>query len=364
VRPGLSAPRSSPTAPGGTLVKPTKITLAEAIDNWLAGRRNLRPTTLRSYTDCLRTAKEQLGHVPLQNLTKAHLDGLVTYLQESGRRVGNVQRKGLGPRCINVTLTLLGSVQEDAVRQGTLSRNVAKIVERPSQARHEMQTWTAEQAATFLEAVASDRLGATFMLSLYGLRRGEVLGLRWSDVDLDAKTITIRITRVLVVGSGVVEGEPKTERGRRTLPLDDGLAVALRSLRARQARDRLAAGKAYTAACEDCRGEHLVVDELGKPYRPEWYGGPVRSTGQGGRATGHPAPRCPAHLRDADAPPGSPHGRQLEMARARHGQLHDGDLCALSGRRTHSGRADAGLSVYFCPEGQVRVRNSHDHLLT
>jgi integrase len=207
-----------------------------------------------------------------KNLTKAHLDGLVTYLQESGRRVGNAQRKGLGPRSINVTLTLLRSVLEDAVRQGTLSRNVAKMVERPSQARHEMRTWTAEQAATFLEAVASDRLGAAFMLSLYGLRRGEVLGLRWSDVDLDARTITIRVTRVLVVGTGVVEGEPKTERGRRTLPLDDGLAGALRSLRARQARDRLAAGEAYRASCDDCGGEHLVVDESGKPYRPEWYG--------------------------------------------------------------------------------------------
>jgi integrase len=171
-----------------------------------------------------------------------------------------------------VTLTLLRSVLEDAVRQGTLSRNVAKMVERPSQARHEMRTWTAEQAATFLEAVASDRLGAAFMLSLYGLRRGEVLGLRWSDVDLDARTITIRVTRVLVVGTGVVEGEPKTERGRRTLPLDDGLAGALRSLRARQARDRLAAGEAYRASCDDCGGEHLVVDESGKPYRPEWYG--------------------------------------------------------------------------------------------
>jgi integrase len=93
-----------------------------------------------------------------------------------------------------------------------------------------MKTWTAEQAATFLEAVASDRLGAAFSSRCTGFVAVEVLGLRWSDVDLDAKTITIRMTRVLVVGAGVVEGEPKTERGRRTLPLDDGLAAALRSL--------------------------------------------------------------------------------------------------------------------------------------
>ena len=131
---------------------------------------------------------------------------------------------------------------EDAVKQGTLSRNVAKMVERPQQHKKDMKTWTEGQAATFLEAVANDRLSAAWQLSLYGLRRGEVLGLRWSDMNLDAKTITIRKARVEVTGVGVVEGEPKTERGKRTLPLDDALASALRSLKAGQARDRLGPG--------------------------------------------------------------------------------------------------------------------------
>ncbi len=74
-----------------------------------------------------------MGHIELQKLTKAHLDDLVTYMQKSGRRVGNVQRKGLGPRSIQATLTRLEAVLEDAVRQGTLSRNVATLVERPAQ---------------------------------------------------------------------------------------------------------------------------------------------------------------------------------------------------------------------------------------
>jgi integrase len=255
----------------GTLVRPTKITLGEAIDTWLAGRRNLRPTTARCYQDCLRTAKERLGHIELQKLTKKHLDDLVTYLQKQGRRVGNVQRKGLGASSVNKTITLLRSVLEDAVQQGTLARNVATLIERPKQDKHEMNTWTAEQAVAFLQAVSSDRLGAAFRLSLYGLRRGEVLGLRWSDIDLDAKSLTVRMTRVPVVGTGVVEGPPKTERGRRTLPLDEALVAALRSLKARQAQERLRAGRGYRAACADCGGEHLVVNEVGEPYLPEWY---------------------------------------------------------------------------------------------
>jgi integrase len=133
-----------------------------------------------------------------------------------------------------------------------------------------------------LETAADHRLSAAFQLSLYGLRRGEVLGLCWSDVDLQAKTITIRRARVEITGVGVVEGEPKTERGRRTLPLDDGLVAALRSLKARQAQERLAAGHAYTAGCGDCGGEHLVVNELGHPYRPEWFSDEFRRMAKAG----------------------------------------------------------------------------------
>ena len=66
-------------------------------------------------------------------------------------------------------------------------------------------------------------------------------------------------------------GEPKTDRGKRTLPLDEGLAASLRSLKARQAQERLEAGEAYSPDCGDCSGAHVVVNELGQPYRPEWF---------------------------------------------------------------------------------------------
>jgi integrase len=261
----------------GVLVKPTKITVAQAIDTWLSGRRNLRPSTRRCYADSLRLISKPLGHIQVQTLSKAHLDALVTDLLDHGRRIGNTQRKGLSARSVNQALMLLGSVLEDAVRQGTLSRNVAKLVERPDHRRHEMSTWTEVQAATFLDAVVDDRLSAVWQLSLYGLRRGEVLGLCWNDVDLVAKTITIQRARVEVTGAGVVEVGPKTDRGKRTLPLDEALAAALRSLKARQNRERLEAGEAYSRGCEDCSGAHIVVDELGCTYRPEWYSDQFRN---------------------------------------------------------------------------------------
>jgi integrase len=266
----------------------------------------------------------------VEALVSYRSDGAVTRCDTPcGRRIGNVQRKGLSGRSVNVALTLLSSVLDDAVRQGTLSRNVAKMVERAPEDKHEMKTWTEGQAAAFLEAVADDRLSAAWQLSLYGLRGGEVLGLCWSDVDLQAKTLIIRRARVEVTGSGVVEVGPKTERGKRTLPLDDALASALRSLKARQARERLEAGEAYSSGCGECTEAHVVVDELGWPVRPKWYSDQFRNLA---KAAGLPVIR----LHDARHTcgtlmhlPGSPHGCDFEVARARHGQLHDGHLRPL-----------------------------------
>jgi integrase len=98
----------------------------------------------------------------------------------------------------------------------------------------------------------------------YGERRGEVLGLRWDDIDLEARTVRIGRSRVLV-DYRLVEKSPKSERGYRTLPLDEKLVAALRALHKQQAAEKLAAGPAY----EDTG--YVVVDELGEPVHPEWF---------------------------------------------------------------------------------------------
>jgi integrase len=257
----------------GTYVAPTKKQLAEHLTEWLAGRRKLRETTLGNYRQALRPVMEKLGHVELQELTKGQMDTLVTWMLTSGRRVGT-KGKPLSASTVNLMLTVLGMALDDAVRQGLVIRNVARLVDRPSGRQREMATWTAEQAAAFLAFVTEDRLSAAWCLSLYGLRRGEVLGLRWSDIDLDERRLTVNLTRSIVDGEAareVVEAAPKTPRSRRTLPLDPGLVKALRALRSRQAAERLAAGPAYQAECRDCGDAHVFVDELGEPIHPESY---------------------------------------------------------------------------------------------
>lgn len=123
-----------------------------------------------------------------------------------------------------------------AVNEGHLVRNVARLVTPPDYTPGERDTWSAAEVRQFLHAATADRLHAAGRLSLYGLRRGEMLGLRWADIDLKGKTLTVDQARVIADLKVRIE-EPKSSNGKRTLPLDDELISALTALRKRQARE-------------------------------------------------------------------------------------------------------------------------------
>jgi integrase len=176
---------------------------------------------------------------------------------------------------VRLTLGRLKAAFEMAVDEGKLVRNLVKLVTPPDYTPGERETWSRAQVRRFLRTAASDRLHARWRLSLYGLRRGEVLGLRWSDVDLKAKTLTISQARVLVDYKVRIE-PPKSRNGKRTLTLDEELVSALNELRKRQIKESENAGSAYRAGLEDLDGytagdEYVVTDELGIPIHPESY---------------------------------------------------------------------------------------------
>jgi integrase len=181
-----------------------------------------------------------------------------------GRRRGGKPGTALGARSVRLTLGRLTAALEMAVLEGKLVRNVAKLVEPPKHEKTERDTWSKAEVRTFLAAADQDRLHAAWRLSLYGLRRGEVVGLRWCDVDLKAKTLKVVQARVIAEGEVLIE-EPKSRNGKRTLPLDNALLDALNGLKARQAAENLAAGPACQAS------GYLLTDELGAPVHPEWY---------------------------------------------------------------------------------------------
>jgi integrase len=136
----------------------------------------------------------------------------------------------------------LHTALKDAVRRGYVPRNVAATVDLPKGMAPEMQVWSPAQLRAFLDHARQDRLYAAWLLfATTGMRRGEVAGLRWPDVDLDAGRVSPRRPRV-VVNYEVHVSEPKTAKGRRSMALDPATMAALRQHRARQAEERLAMG--------------------------------------------------------------------------------------------------------------------------
>ena len=260
----------------GTYVRPSKVTVGEYLDEYLVGAtRGRRESTKVSYRNALQPVRDRLGDRPLQSITKADIEELVDWMLTSGRRRGGTPGSGLGARSVRLTLGRLKAAFEMAVDEGRLARNVVRLVQPPTYRPAERDTWSRAEVRKFLGTAARDRLHAAWRLSLYGLRRGEVLGLRWADVDLKAKTLTVNQARVLVDYKVRVE-KPKSHNGTRTLPLDDELVSALTALRKRQARDSEVAGTTYRTGLDGLGwytpgDEYVVTDELGLPVHPEWY---------------------------------------------------------------------------------------------
>ncbi|TPG28108.1 site-specific integrase [Mycobacterium hodleri] len=158
-------------------------------------------------------------------------------------------------------------VVQSFVDQGALTRNVIALVERPGDELIDdnpetSKSWTLAEVERFRTSVREDRLFACWLLSCYGLRRSEVLGIRWSALKDD--TLLIRRSRV-AVGKESVEGMPKSRRSRRDLPLPAELAAALRELRALQQDEARAFGSRWS-------DDRLVaVREDGSSIRHEWY---------------------------------------------------------------------------------------------
>jgi integrase len=174
------------------------------------------------------------------------------------------QRAPYRGRPVRLTLGRLSAAFELGVRDRKVTHNPVRYVELPKQVKRDLDTWSAAQVRAFLTATADDRLHAAWRLTLYGLRRAEVCGLRWSDVDLAAGTITIAHTRPVVEGKVIVKA-PKSQRGTRTLPTDAELIAALEALHDRQVTEAMEAGEAYAAS------GYVVTDELGAPVHPDWY---------------------------------------------------------------------------------------------
>jgi integrase len=238
-------------------------TVAEYVELWLAGcELALAATAFTNYRTVLQHyVVPRIGPVLLSKLTPAALTALYGELVRTGNRHGGP----LSSATVRTVHRVLNKALGDAVREQMLPLNPATLAKLPRRQRPEMKTWTAEEAAAFLLHARTDRLYAAWLLALAcGLRRGELAGLRWVDVDLDRATVAIVNQRTVDADWNVVVKEPKGT-SRRTLDLGQGAVAALREHRTRTSTERLAAGPAW----ED--SGLVFVDPWGRPYHPDRF---------------------------------------------------------------------------------------------
>lgn len=280
----------------GTLVTPDrKTTVADLCDLWLATKSDLKPSTVRSYVDALAPLRQRHGHMPAQRLTEGHIAALKTAgLSGDLRRIG--QAAPLSRRTINLQLQTIRSMLAWAVERKKVTHNPADAVSRvrpPAVDPDDLETadiaglrgaWQLADAVAFLRHVRGERPYVGFLLAMLGLRRGEVLGLRWDRCDLTgeraerpwwpgaptfpAGTPTIAITRNRVAVAGVeYVNSPKTAGSRRVLVLPQPVAEVLRKSRRDQATERLATGigEQYNPL------GYVVVDADGTAPRPQTW---------------------------------------------------------------------------------------------
>jgi len=219
----------------GSFADARGISLGDYLDQWLAEvvRPSVRGWTYRGYEGNVRLhIKPALGSLPLERVEPMQVQALLN------RKL----KDGLSPKSVRYIRGTLRTALNQAMRWGLVSRNAAAAVDGPRVTHYEIQPFTTDEARRFLTAIRGERLEALYSVALtLGLRQGEALGLRWSDIDLQMGYV--RVTRQLQRFDGVFHlVEPKTERSRRTIVVPPSIARGLKEHRERQTEERARAG--------------------------------------------------------------------------------------------------------------------------
>ena len=211
-------------------------TVAHYLEQWLEDiQHTIRPQTLRSYRLNVDRVKPYLGKVRLDQLKPAQVQNCYTKLLE-----------GLSKRSVQQCGTVLHKALQDALRLGLVSHNAADLAQKPRPEETERPTLTADQLMHLFEVTAGDRYHALWVvLGTMGLRLGEALGLKWVDIDLEGRTLTVSRALQRQAGRGIVPVAPKSKASRRTLDLLDMTVDALLRHQERQTFEKKTAGDLY-----------------------------------------------------------------------------------------------------------------------
>jgi integrase len=216
---------------GGLVFDDENMSLGEYLDAWLKGLTgSVRQSTFDGYEIAVRVhIKPALGRLKLKKLTPAHA---ATFYQDK-------LAAGFAPASVNKLHVTLHKALDQAVKWNMIPRNVSEAVKAPRPASKDMRTLSADQVRAMLKAARGDRLEAIYALAVHtGMRQGELLALKWADVNLRDGRVSVRRT-ITKSGGRLLLGEPKTAKSRRTISLTAGSLSALRDHRKRQLEEMM-----------------------------------------------------------------------------------------------------------------------------
>lgn len=237
----------------GTLATGPQQTVKQYLEYWLeeVHKPNIKISTYVKYRKVIQGyIIPALGDVKLEKLTPQHVKSLYN----------KKQRDGLSPKTIHSIHGVLHKALDNAVLWSLVSRNVCSVVKPPRLVKTEKPSLTLEEAHKLLESIRGHRLEMLLTLALTtGMRRGEMLALRWSDIDFKKKLVRVRRTVDYIPRHGYVENEPKTTAGRRSITLADFVLDMLKQHRTRQLEAKSKVGS-------DWEDRNLVFTDLAGGY--------------------------------------------------------------------------------------------------
>ncbi|MDO8636750.1 MAG: site-specific integrase [Dehalococcoidia bacterium] len=246
----------------GSYIKPHRLTVGEWLNQWLESYAGLHssPRTAENYGSVIRRHLiPSLGALLLFQLRPQHLQSYYARALSQGRADG---QGGLSAASVLRHHKVISQALGFAVKQGLLARNVAQACDPPHPARPSMSTLAEGDVPRFLVTAQGTPYYVLFYTALYtGMRRGELLGLRWGDLDLDMATLSVVQTLQRVGGAYIIK-EPKSQRSRRQVSLPPSLALLLRKYRTEQSALHVLLGKPLSD------GDLVFAHPDGMPFEP------------------------------------------------------------------------------------------------
>lgn len=245
----------------GTFVEPNEMTLAELLKQWMEVycQANLRPTTYATHDSYIKNhIIPELGAIPLAKLKPLQIQKFLAGKLRSGR--ADKGTGGLSPNTVKYFHKIIRKALDQAVKWELVQRNVADAVTPPKTPQGAPKAWASADAKKFLGYVADHRLYPLYLLAIStGMRRGELIGLRWADIDRDRKALSVKQTIVVGEKGRSIASETKTDSSKRAIALSPAILAALEKHRKSQREELLSLGQ---------RSDLVFTSERGTAYGP------------------------------------------------------------------------------------------------